>query len=65
MIKNNTILLFLVCSLTAQDSTNNVAKTTLPALAVQGSTFGSLDISKSKLLGEDVIDSRNISTLED
>jgi len=65
MIKNNTILLFLACSLTAQDSTNNVAKTTLPALAVQGSTFGSLDISKSKLLGEDVIDSRNISTLED
>ena len=58
-------MLFLASSISAQESDYTNAESTLPAIAVQSRSFGELDLSRSKLLGEKIIESRKINSLSD
>lgn len=65
MIKPKILMSFLACSLAAQEADYTKAKPILPALAVQSNSFGELDLSRSELLGEEILESRKIKTLSD
>ena len=65
MINPKILMSFLACSLAAQEADYTKAKPILPALAVQSNSFGELDLSRSELLGEEILESRKIKTLSD